>query len=247
MMLFYLSFFFFQAEDGIRDYKVTGVQTCALPILHRAVRVERPSAQDAARALDDDLARGLAAALLAGGAEGDREVARPARVRDRRVEPAAGAGEAPLESRLPREGAGPFHTAAQEIPLDEREVGARVGAAAHHVPVAAGEVRRHLREDRRRADARGACIRVPGDPGLPADAAGGDEGAALVLDAQALDDHVVLVAVAGEAPGAAGERLGHHVPGAVRLQAGGGGLHGVGDRRFPAEAAAPRDAPAQHP
>src|SRR5256885_6475666 len=26
--------FFFQAEDGIRDYKVTGVQTCALPILN---------------------------------------------------------------------------------------------------------------------------------------------------------------------------------------------------------------------
>src|SRR6266850_4407410 len=28
----YYFFFFFQAEDGIRDYKVTGVQTCALPI-----------------------------------------------------------------------------------------------------------------------------------------------------------------------------------------------------------------------
>src|SRR5256885_3484631 len=28
------SVFFFQAEDGIRDYKVTGVQTCALPIWH---------------------------------------------------------------------------------------------------------------------------------------------------------------------------------------------------------------------
>src|SRR5439155_12113091 len=27
-----LSFFFFQAEDGIRDGHVTGVQTCALPI-----------------------------------------------------------------------------------------------------------------------------------------------------------------------------------------------------------------------
>ena len=27
-----LKHFFFQAEDGIRDYKVTGVQTCALPI-----------------------------------------------------------------------------------------------------------------------------------------------------------------------------------------------------------------------
>src|SRR5256885_10386750 len=29
-------FFFFQAEDGIRDYKVTGVQTCALPIFDEA-------------------------------------------------------------------------------------------------------------------------------------------------------------------------------------------------------------------
>src|SRR2546429_327697 len=29
----YLLFFFFQAEDGIRDVAVTGVQTCALPIL----------------------------------------------------------------------------------------------------------------------------------------------------------------------------------------------------------------------
>src|SRR5437016_9657612 len=27
-----ISFFFFQAEDGIRDWSVTGVQTCALPI-----------------------------------------------------------------------------------------------------------------------------------------------------------------------------------------------------------------------
>src|SRR5256885_12776689 len=27
-----MSHVFFQAEDGIRDYKVTGVQTCALPI-----------------------------------------------------------------------------------------------------------------------------------------------------------------------------------------------------------------------
>src|SRR5258708_170644 len=28
----YMVFFFFQAEDGIRDDLVTGVQTCALPI-----------------------------------------------------------------------------------------------------------------------------------------------------------------------------------------------------------------------
>ena len=31
-MMCVMFFFFFQAEDGIRDYKVTGVQTCALPI-----------------------------------------------------------------------------------------------------------------------------------------------------------------------------------------------------------------------
>src|SRR5258708_62414 len=31
-MYFYVFFFFFQAEDGIRDDLVTGVQTCALPI-----------------------------------------------------------------------------------------------------------------------------------------------------------------------------------------------------------------------
>src|SRR2546429_6014532 len=32
MCLDLLLFFFFQAEDGIRDVAVTGVQTCALPI-----------------------------------------------------------------------------------------------------------------------------------------------------------------------------------------------------------------------
>src|SRR3712207_7622637 len=31
-ILFFVFFFFFQAEDGIRDIGVTGVQTCALPI-----------------------------------------------------------------------------------------------------------------------------------------------------------------------------------------------------------------------
>src|SRR2546426_283439 len=36
-MQYSVAFFFFQAEDGIRDYKVTGVQTCALPISTIAV------------------------------------------------------------------------------------------------------------------------------------------------------------------------------------------------------------------
>src|SRR3712207_9422861 len=40
-------FFFFQAEDGIRDIGVTGVQTCALPIyradrLYPGIDVRRP-------------------------------------------------------------------------------------------------------------------------------------------------------------------------------------------------------------
>src|SRR5256885_9274705 len=37
MFLLLISFFLFQAEDGIRDYKVTGVQTCALPISCKAL------------------------------------------------------------------------------------------------------------------------------------------------------------------------------------------------------------------
>src|SRR3712207_7728096 len=49
-------FFFFQAEDGIRDIGVTGVQTCALPIFTvtvcvacACVAVERPTAAAPAR------------------------------------------------------------------------------------------------------------------------------------------------------------------------------------------------------
>src|SRR5256885_10860133 len=49
--------FFFQAEDGIRDYKVTGVQTCALPICVRQAPPHR-----------DQSLRGAALQMLAGGA-----------------------------------------------------------------------------------------------------------------------------------------------------------------------------------
>src|SRR2546430_8263255 len=67
-------FFFFQAEDGIRDLTVTGVQTCALPIsaglagrqleMHlgpgRAPRPARPPPHDSGTTLrrDDPLSRG---------------------------------------------------------------------------------------------------------------------------------------------------------------------------------------------
>src|SRR2546430_7370172 len=36
-------FFFFQAEDGIRDLTVTGVQTCALPIFRNSTPRNCPS------------------------------------------------------------------------------------------------------------------------------------------------------------------------------------------------------------
>src|SRR5436190_11653724 len=36
VLVLFFFFFFFQAEDGIRDHCVTGVQTCALPILSPA-------------------------------------------------------------------------------------------------------------------------------------------------------------------------------------------------------------------
>src|SRR2546430_5172935 len=47
-----LYFFFFQAEDGIRDLTVTGVQTCALPILENR-QVPR---QDMDEAINEALA-----------------------------------------------------------------------------------------------------------------------------------------------------------------------------------------------
>src|SRR5215211_5293317 len=38
------SFFFFQAEDGIRDHCVTGVQTCAVPISRRIWQISHDAA-----------------------------------------------------------------------------------------------------------------------------------------------------------------------------------------------------------
>src|SRR2546425_4454372 len=76
-------FFFFQAEDGIRDKLVTGVQTCALPIY---VRPERVSAQvhvapgaakvppALVRSRDHRSQRGI-------GPEGERQRARRRRIR----------------------------------------------------------------------------------------------------------------------------------------------------------------------
>src|SRR5260221_6767857 len=42
-------FFCFQAEDGIRDHCVTGVQTCALPIDRKSTRLNSSQAEDGIR------------------------------------------------------------------------------------------------------------------------------------------------------------------------------------------------------
>src|SRR2546422_4251274 len=47
-VLVFCFFFFFQAEDGIRDVAVTGVQTCALPIYARE-DPRLPAARDCCR------------------------------------------------------------------------------------------------------------------------------------------------------------------------------------------------------
>src|SRR5256886_5511631 len=46
----YRCFFFFQAEDGIRDLTVTGVQTCALPISGGVVLEDEEAQIEARRA-----------------------------------------------------------------------------------------------------------------------------------------------------------------------------------------------------
>src|SRR5690606_39933170 len=69
-------FFFFQAEDGIRDFHVTGVQTCALPILPLLVADAEAGVVGAAHSGRPGMAAGVVSALLA---EMARHGARPER------------------------------------------------------------------------------------------------------------------------------------------------------------------------
>src|SRR6266516_5452938 len=56
-------FFFFQAEDGIRDRTVTGVQTCALPICPDEPHALAPAARHGLEQHWESQALGLAARL----------------------------------------------------------------------------------------------------------------------------------------------------------------------------------------
>src|SRR3712207_8707769 len=66
--------FFFQAEDGIRDIGVTGVQTCALPICRQEGIRKRAAAFGLAAADNPYSEEGIAASIRIGtqklGAEG---------------------------------------------------------------------------------------------------------------------------------------------------------------------------------
>src|SRR3712207_7543002 len=65
-------FFFFQAEDGIRDIGVTGVQTCALPICERLLAV----ANDESKSMEERFEARLKLAELPRNAS-------PSRIRNR--------------------------------------------------------------------------------------------------------------------------------------------------------------------
>src|SRR5262249_59714323 len=64
LRLMFCFFFFFQAEDGIRDWSVTGVQTCALPIWPCAWRGAHVPAAGSAAVGDCKRKRAVAATFL---------------------------------------------------------------------------------------------------------------------------------------------------------------------------------------
>src|SRR5690606_39284488 len=57
---------FFQAEDGIRDFHVTGVQTCALPISPAPVRSSGAHVMNLFRHFGDEVQRSLERLAAAG-------------------------------------------------------------------------------------------------------------------------------------------------------------------------------------
>src|SRR5256885_5491760 len=91
--------FFFQAEDGIRDDKVTGVQTCALPILssHRSASATALARATAAAGRRSD---SFTIRIPAGGSAARDE----ARCRARGSSSASGASSGSGEGRVGEEG-----------------------------------------------------------------------------------------------------------------------------------------------
>src|SRR5574344_2500497 len=137
--------FFFQAEDGIRDDLVTGVQTCALPIF-RAITVVVPIPAGESEEEETLVVRSVQATVRA--APGEKSGRRPPgvvrvaalppariRQRDEAVLVLVPEREAPAGFRRPAEKRGGEDAPAVLVP--EREAPAR--AAAVLIPAGAGE------------------------------------------------------------------------------------------------------------
>src|ERR1039457_7535648 len=70
----YCVFFFFKAEDAIRDYKVTGVQTCALPIYAGHEQLQQAEGEEVERSRDQEREK-----ISVGAAVGERPAEAPVR------------------------------------------------------------------------------------------------------------------------------------------------------------------------
>src|SRR5256885_11268431 len=112
----FCSTFFFQAKAGIRYYKVTGVQTCALPISHAPPeRRQDGVAQAADPRRRRDLVQSIERQQEAARPEPRRRVARPRRAHRER--------QRPPEKRDPSK-PGAHRTADAETTDDEPDAGA---------------------------------------------------------------------------------------------------------------------------
>src|SRR5688572_33330097 len=112
-----LNYFFFQAEDGIRDLTVTGVQTCALPIYRQ---VDGAGRRIGRRALPDLSTRGDVACLVT-----TRPAAELRRVREGQRQGVGqlvdrAAVEAPLHADAAGGGAGGLDGGGRDLPLPLR-------------------------------------------------------------------------------------------------------------------------------
>src|SRR5256885_3749514 len=75
--------FFFQAEDGIRDYKVTGVQTCALPIFADTIIAPTVATRSCKSNFETTAAKGACRNVIGRGAiqhQKRRDIARQIRL-----------------------------------------------------------------------------------------------------------------------------------------------------------------------
>src|SRR5256885_5517442 len=123
-----------QAEDGIRDYKVTGVQTCALPIYVRQGSGFLPR-----RRGRQELGAARVQLRLAGGDRRGRRAARRRSACRRQRLTACSESEASRdELRLPRGG----ERAATRLPEGGARIIAGKGAKARSTEVAIGARRR---------------------------------------------------------------------------------------------------------